>query len=962
MNPVCLICGRVNPPGAVYCYHDGTCLLGSTEGPLDTGAQPFQSPFVFPSGRSSRSFDELVLAAEACWDEAVEALRDGFLTTFLGGLGRLDLARLARQATNGPDLDRALHELLERMPASSRRPPQLFVQPREIDLGIVSRSETRPLLVRLENQGMGLVLGDIGSEDAPWLVVGEPPGTPRKVFEFRQELLIPVHVLGERMRAGAKPLLGMLVVESNGGAFTIPVRASVPAEPFPDGILAGAVSPRQLAEKARTAAKEAAGHFESGAVKSWYEANGWTYPVQGTQAGGLGGVQQFFEALGLTTPPKIELAEQEIRLAGKPGERLEHSLRLASPELRPVYASARSEAPWIVIDRISGEGRKKKIKLVVPEVPDTPGETLRGEVQIEANGNQRFTVAVTLAVAGTPAQRRTPFPQPARMVLAVSGSPPELSGVVEILDASPVAEMILSPGASVDSSFDFSTDQAIPFGEILDPTPVPHLRAPHDPEQEPPREEKQTPPGRRVFRNWLHAIPLGLVVLTVLGAVLHDILLPERDLTRPPEGPPTLKVLDPEPYIASRVPPPGARFGLLVTRDLGSGEPAGPRRLTFDPAGRTNNTCIRLNRKEVLFGGAEGNWVTPARPTPASDEGIPKLDGVESVWTLHDLSVRQVVEIIPNSQSRLFDTCLVRYTLENRGEVPVQAGLRVLLDTHVGGRDGVPFTVPGQLSLCDNHLSFNFPGLVPDYLEALENDSLKNPGTVARLHLRLGPALESPSRVQLGGWPDPNLAKMGEPESLGALTLWEVPRIPMRHLRDKLEELVRMGRVKPEALAKATPNSAVTLTWEEKPLERGEKRELGFAYGLGPVHGDGSGKLLVSVGGQFLPGGEITVTTLVANPAPGDRATLTVPAGFEYLTGSKSEQQVLGVPARAQRRISPVTWRLRAAKEGTFSATVRLGTGETVTFPILIYPLKKDGGPGLFEQSRVRADRAAGSG
>src|SRR5690349_11144716 len=105
MPLVCRICSRANPADALYCYHDGVALNNhaGASGPVAIGARAFHNPFVFPSGRSCRTFDELVLACEANWSEAEELLRQGWLEGFLGGLGRADLARAARQAAQASD-------------------------------------------------------------------------------------------------------------------------------------------------------------------------------------------------------------------------------------------------------------------------------------------------------------------------------------------------------------------------------------------------------------------------------------------------------------------------------------------------------------------------------------------------------------------------------------------------------------------------------------------------------------------------------------------------------------------------------------------------------------------------------------------------------------------------------------------------------------------------------------------
>ena len=61
------------------------------------------------------------------------------------------------------------------------------------------------------------------------------------------------------LRAGAKPLEGRLVLESGGGEATVVVRCGVPVRPFPEGVLAGAVTPRQVAERAKASPKAVLG-------------------------------------------------------------------------------------------------------------------------------------------------------------------------------------------------------------------------------------------------------------------------------------------------------------------------------------------------------------------------------------------------------------------------------------------------------------------------------------------------------------------------------------------------------------------------------------------------------------------------------------------------------------------------------------------------------------------------------
>ena len=100
MAQTCSKCSRANPDDASYCYHDGS-VLGDPRangGPLNTGSQTFPHQFVFPSGKACRNFDQLAMACQEHWLEAMDLLQQGFLEAFLGGLGRADLALAARFA------------------------------------------------------------------------------------------------------------------------------------------------------------------------------------------------------------------------------------------------------------------------------------------------------------------------------------------------------------------------------------------------------------------------------------------------------------------------------------------------------------------------------------------------------------------------------------------------------------------------------------------------------------------------------------------------------------------------------------------------------------------------------------------------------------------------------------------------------------------------------------------------
>jgi hypothetical protein len=345
-------------------------------------------------------------------------------------------------------------------------------------------------------------------------------------------------------------------------------------------------------------------------------------------------------------------------------------------------------------------------------------------------------------------------------------------------------------------------------------------------------------------------------------------------------------------------------FGLTLSRAAGTTDGRKPRRLTYEARGRTNNTCYRLDGREFLLGYEGGHWQT-LRAAPAPGDS-PKRPNCRSLWLHQDapVAITQSVSIVRGPQSRQPDTCLVRYSVENRDKVAHKVGLRFLLDTFVGSRDGVPFAVPGIGQWCDTTCDRQGAD-VPDFLQALEADDLANPGTVAHLSLRLSGKLEAPGRVALGAWPDEELQGL-DPRAQGNLTRWEVPPFGVKDHAD----------------------SAVTLYWPEKDLAPGARRELGFAYGLGAVAAaEGRGQLGLAVGGVCAPGGDWTVTAYVKAPVAGQTLTLELPPGLT-LIGGPAVAPVPPLPA-ASRSGSLVTWRVRSApgQATSYRVQVRSSTG-----------------------------------
>ncbi len=253
MVQACAKCRRTNPRDANYCYYDGNVLdRREPHVPVDgsavnLGARPFTTPFVFPSGRECDNFQQL---AEACHEQrsaAAAALRDGHLTTFLAGQGRTDLAAVARFASRAADPERGLDDLLGRLPFVLPA-ARLRIEPGVIDAGTVHVGEDRALDVMLSNDGMRLLYGTAASVE-PWLSLSDGARQTNRVFQFADQAVLPIRIIGSRLHAFDKPQESVIHLESSGGTGTVTVRVMVPIKPFPDGALAGTTSPRELAEE-----------------------------------------------------------------------------------------------------------------------------------------------------------------------------------------------------------------------------------------------------------------------------------------------------------------------------------------------------------------------------------------------------------------------------------------------------------------------------------------------------------------------------------------------------------------------------------------------------------------------------------------------------------------------------------------------------------------------------------------
>ena len=920
MTLLCPHCSRANSVEARFCYFDGAALLGSSL-PIETARKTFLAPFVFPSGVTCDNYDEFVSGCQRHWDDAVRLLHAGHLGTFFSGLGRLDLACAADEAAAFPDRDRGLDLFLARLPTTAIVLPRLDVQPKLINLGTLRVGQNAQIELSLENHGKRLVFGSIVA-NVPWLALTPGiDGHDSKLFQFRERTTITVHVRGQHLRAAVKPLEGNLILESNAGAFRLKVIASVPITPFPDGVLTGARTPRDIAEKAKDAPRQAAASFESGAVARWYQTNGWTYPVQGTPTSGIAAVQQFFEALGISKPPKVSLSVPSLHLKAAPGTRLACKIEVRTSENRAVYAHAVSPAPWLVVKPAVLLGTSAALPFEIT-TPASAGETLTTTLRIFANGQQRFDVPVEVTTPAPaavldvrPPEKAPILPSPAVPVAPVSLAPsfvPDASPTPVVQPRSFEPLKILTHVAPLVLLVGLVGGLVLMDGFTAAPQQVAQI-------DDEPQEERPPLKGADVeFKVAIQDEPdIDVPVIPVVRFKIDDE--PEERFAKLPPPPVTVDIKDEAgennparvdtpiaaaPLVGYAYNTTPRTFGISSTGAAGK---SAFKKLTYERNGFTNSTMVSVNGARAEFGGAQGVWLRKNLPL---DNVAPTPGAVQpshSTWAWNGITIHQILEVVPGQAAttdgvsrRQLDTVLVRWIMQNNAGSARTAGMRLQLDTLIGGNDGVPFTVPGRTGLVSTSADFPVARDVPDFIQALERSSLRDPGTVAHLTIKPGGGIEPASRVSLTHWPGDGFG--------GRTPVWDVAVAPMRS------------------------DSAIVLYWPEKMLKQGDARLIGFAYGLGSV--SITDKLGVTLGGSFEPGENFTVSAYVENPIAGQTLKLELPDGLRRQEGA--ETQNVASPAAGGRNTSIVTWKVRVERTGEFRLKVSSSTGLSQAKTIVI--------------------------
>jgi hypothetical protein len=427
---ICPRCQHVNPEYAVYCHFDGVVLQAHQ----DPAMLRLPNEFTFPSGRRCKTFDELAQGCQEEWATARDLLIRGVFAQFFRSCGRADLVRAADDAKAQSNSDIGLTTFVTALPGTRTQTPKMDLHPRRILVGKVLVGESKAIPLTVTNQGQGILQGTVTVTDGQdWLSLSDTKPVHQIAINTVREQVIRLIVNTKGVAAG-QTYGAKLTVVTNGGVVEVPLRMDLASQPFTKAPFQGVRTQREMAERMRIQPKAAGPVLESGDVQRWFALNGWNYPVHGAQIKGVGGVQQFFEGMGVSKPPIVHLSKDELRVACRYKDITREQVTLQTTAKKWVYAQVTSDSPWLKTPnpQVSGP-QHASVPLEIDTNLWNLGGIGEGKVTLEANGAQKLTLKVIVEVQGAPALQKprplTPVaaptaPRAAAAAAIVPGPPP----------------------------------------------------------------------------------------------------------------------------------------------------------------------------------------------------------------------------------------------------------------------------------------------------------------------------------------------------------------------------------------------------------------------------------------------------------------------------------------------------------------------------------------------------------
>ena len=315
----------------------------------------------------------------------------------------------------------------------------------------------------------------------------------------------------------------------------------------------------------------------------------------------------------------------------------------------------------------------------------------------------------------------------------------------------------------------------------------------------------------------------------------------------------------------------------------------------------SSGTTFRVDGNDLFTYDDSSDGINAITQPPANDPG----EFNATVWEYQGVRFTQVLKIVEGSNSGLRDTLLIEYSAENIDSAPHDVGIRLFLDTQLGGNDGAPFQVPGLGSVTEER-ELSAPN-IPQSWQAF--DDLGNPSVVSAGTLIGGQAVP-PDRIAWGSWPSMNN------------TPWDYTVNPNSTFGD----------------------SAVLMWWNPITLNPGETRTVRTYYGLDRIDVNQEPPLVVGLsdpgrltddGTGSLTPNPFTITAFLENSIlgrdlEGVYAEIILPQGLVLVEGETARHEIGTMPNGSNEQTS---WQVRAdgTASGDLEYCVEVGAVEEET-------------------------------
>ena len=281
--------------------------------------------------------------------------------------------------------------------------------------------------------------------------------------------------------------------------------------------------------------------------------------------------------------------------------------------------------------------------------------------------------------------------------------------------------------------------------------------------------------------------------------------------------------------------------------------------------GSTSYTTIRIDNSSYVYS-----------PTQNEFNADDKNNTSNVVYS--DVDVQQVLSIVKNPATGNDDLIEVKYIVTNNSDVEKNVGLRIMMDTMLGGNDHAPFRVPqyGSITTETEYTGDD----IPQFWQAFDN--LTSPTVIAQGRL-FQTEEDRPDKVQFCNWGSINGVNWDYHTTAG----------------------------------RGNGDSAVAMTWNETALAPNETREYVTGYGLSEFTEDLTLPLGLSVysdselsvvNNQYAPNPvDVTayVQNLSTNTAEDVHVSIELP---DNLTLTNNSEQTIDIGTMTPNQLEQASW------------------------------------------------------